>query len=168
MKKLGPFVVTLLMIVIIAIITISLGKKQKVLTIFEGNLDRRPVPIVLGHYQDTQCAMFIIQLQDAAQAVAPNGKTWFFDDIGCLTLWQQTNKLRDEMVLWVYTRDTQEWVDARKAWYSRTDDTPMEYGFGAYRNRTKGLISFAEVTLKMLRGENLTNPYVRKELLGNH
>ncbi len=167
MKKIAPVIVTFLLVAVIAIITISLGKKQKVLTIYEGNLDRQPVPIILGHYQDTQCAMFIEQIKDAAQAVAPDGRTWFFDDVGCLMLWQETNKLRAEMILWVYTRDTEEWVDARTAWYSRTDDTPMEYGFGAYQNWQDGLIDYHEVSLRMLRGDNLTNPYTRKELLGH-
>ena len=43
----------------------------------------------------------------------------------------------------------------------------MGYGFGAYKEKQEKFISFEEVVLKMIRGENLTNPYIRKELVGN-
>ncbi len=59
------------------------------------------------------------------------------------------------------------WIDGRTAWYSRDDYTPMHYGFAAYLKQQDGFIDYAEMSLKMLRGENLTNPYVRKELRGD-
>ena len=79
----------------------------------------------------------------------------------------EDQKKKDEWVLWVYTRDTSEWIDGRTAWYSRDDYTPMHYGFAAYLKQQDGFIDYAEMSLKMLRGENLTNPYVRKELRGD-
>jgi hypothetical protein len=42
----------------------------------------------------------------------------------------------------------------------------MGYGFGAYENKQDGFISYDEMSIKMLRGENLNNPYIKKELLG--
>ena len=71
------------------------------------------------------------------------------------------------MVLWVHARDTGDWVDGRRAWYARTAETPMEYGFAAHRDSQSGFVDFTTMTLYMRRGENLTNPYVRKELLGD-
>jgi len=167
MKKLVPVLVTILLVATIAIIVISRAKQVNYLTVFKGNTERVPVEIVFDHYQDTQCGMLLEKLEDSAQAVAPDGKTWFFDDVGCLAQWLGDNKSRDEMVLWVYTRDTQEWLDARSVWYSRTDQTTMHFGFAAYREKKEGYVSFEDMYHKMLRGENLTNPYTRKELLGN-
>ncbi len=168
MKKLVPVFVTLLIVAIVALLVVSRAKQVQYLTVLKGNTSREAVEIVLDHYQDTQCGMLLDRLKDSAQAVAVDGKTWFFDDVGCLALWLENNKHRDEMVLWVYTRDTKEWVDGRLAWYSRTDRTAMNYGFAAYGNPSDDRIVFNEMYRKMLRGENLTNPYIKKELLGNN
>ena len=40
----------------------------------------------------------------------------------------------------------------------------MRYGFGAYEHLQNGFISFNEMRLKMKHGENMTNPFVAKEL----
>lgn len=167
MKKLTPVLVTVLIGAAMALLVVSRARQVRHLTVFKGNLARTPVEVVFNHYQDTECGMLLDKLQDACEAVAPDGKTWFFDDAGCLAKWVGENKHRDEMVLWAYTRDTEQWVDARTAWYSRTDHTAMHYGFAAYQERKDGFLSFPEMVRKMLRGENLTNPYIRKELLGN-
>ena len=168
MRKVAPFLVVVLVVAIMAILVVTRAKQQQNLTILTGNTERIAVPLVLGHYQDTQCGMTIDHLEDSAQAAAPEGRTWFFDDVGCLALWLKTNKLRDKMNLWVYTRDTQSWIDGRQAWYSRTDQTTMEFGFAAYENHQEGRVDFQQMYQFMFRGENLTNPYTRKELLGNH
>jgi len=168
MKKLVPVLVTILLVATIAILVISRANQVQYLTVLKGNTSQQPVEIIFDHYQDTQCGMLIERLKDSAQAAAPDGKTWFFDDAGCLALWLGDNKHRDEMVLWVYTRDTEEWIDGRKAWYSRADRTVMHYGFAAYAQKKEDRIPFDEMYRKMLRGENLTNPYTRKELIGNN
>ena len=168
MKKLVPVFVTLLIVATIGLLVISRAQQVQYLTVLKGNTSREPVEIILDHYQDTECGMLLDRLKDSAQAVGTDGKTWFFDDVGCLALWLEKNKHRDEMVLWVYTRDTEEWVDGRQAWYSRTDRTAMNYGFAAHRNKADDRIVFDEMYRKMLRGENLTNPYIKKELLGNN
>lgn len=167
MRKAAPVLVTLLVVAIMLVLIVARARQQGYVTVLPGNTARQPVEVVLGRYQDTQCGMPLEQLQDAAQAVAPDGRTWFFDDVGCLALWLEKNKRAGELVLWVHARDTETWIDARTAWYSRNDSTPMLYGFAAYAVRREGLVDFTEMRNRMLRGENLTNPYVRKELLGN-
>lgn len=46
----------------------------------------------------------------------------------------------------------------------------MGYGFAAYKikpeEKKSEMISFDEMLLKMYRGENMTNPLIRKKLLG--
>jgi copper chaperone NosL len=171
MKKLAPLLVILVLVAAIAILVVSRANQVQLVTVYKGNTKQEPVEIVLNHFQGSQCGMTITQLQDSAQAAAPDGNTRFFDDVGCLALWLGDNSQRDEMVLWVYTRDTKEWLDGRVAWYSRTDSTIMNYGYAAYRENQEnreGRISFAEMYVKMLRGEHLNNPQTREELLGDH
>lgn len=167
-KKMLPLLVIFALIAIIIFVFLSRAKEQQMLTVYEGNLKGSPVAIKFGHYQDTQCGMPIKKIDDSCQVVAPDGKTWFFDDIGCMALWIENKSFIDDAKIWVYAKDKQAYIDARDAWYTLTEQTPMHYGFGAFANKEKGAIDFETMKLKMLRGENLTDPYIRRELLGDH
>jgi hypothetical protein len=142
-----------------------MSNKKQMVVIHEGNHTHKPVDLELNHFQDTQCGMTITSKKHSAQAVSPDGKTWFFDDVGCMALWYNNIKFKKEAILWVYSNDTNEYIDGRTAWYNRRDDTPMRYGFGAYKEKQDGFIDFENMIVMMLRGENMTNPYIRKELL---
>lgn len=168
MKKIIPYLVIVIIIIAIIAIFLSRASQQQMLTVYEGNTKRIALPIKLGHYQDTQCGMPIVNIQNAAQAIAPDGKTWFFDDIGCLALWMQDKAFKDKLVIWVYAKDTKTWIDGHKAWYSLTDQTSKHYGFGAYTSKKEHYVDFDTMQLRMLRGESMANPYTRRELLGEH
>lgn len=113
-----------------------------------------------------QCFMYLVGKKHTVQWVDKEGKTSFFDDIGCMILWSKAQKINlDDRVIWVYSLDTVRYIDAKKAYFSLTDETPMNYGFGAYENNKEGMINFEEMRLRMLRGENLSDPKVRKALL---
>lgn len=166
MKKIIPMVIIVLMLAIIATIFISMAKENQPVAIAKGNMEMNPLPIKLNHTNDTQCAMLIKSNRNSAQVAIPDGRTWFFDDPGCMVLWMKNRTLSDKSKLWVYTIDTKKWIDAKKAHYGVTDRTEMEYGFGAREEDNNGTINFDEMTLRMLRGENLTDPRIRKKLLG--
>jgi hypothetical protein len=42
----------------------------------------------------------------------------------------------------------------------------MHYGFSAYEKKKENLISFDEMQIRMLRGEHMANPKIRKHILG--
>ena len=166
MKKAMPIVATLIFVAVLALIFLSMAKEEGPVTIVKGNSAFKPLPIKLERTNDTECKMLIKTERNAAEVVAPDGRTWFFDDPGCMVLWLKNKEWADQAKLWVHTLDTNRWVDARKAWYGVTDSTAMHYGFGARENRCKECIDFEEMRLRMLRGENLSNPKIRKKLLG--
>ena len=168
MKKILPSLTLIAIIAIIIIIFLSMSNKKQMTVIQTGNNTFQPIQIIPNHFQDTQCGMTLVADKHSAQAISPDGKTWFFDDVGCLALWYNNIKFQKEVILWVYTNDTNEYINARNAWFNRTDTTPMGHGFGAFKNKQEGLISFEEVILKVLRNEDLRNPYIKKELLGNN
>jgi copper chaperone NosL len=167
MKKLAPVLAAVLLLAIMLVLILARAGQQGHVTVLKGNTGRGPVPIEPGRFQDTQCGMPLERSRDAAEAVDPGGKTWFFDDVGCLALWLDGTRHPDRMQLWVFSRDTEKWIDGREAWYSLTDSTTMLYGFAAYRDSQAGFVDFTGMCARMVRGENLTNPYTRKELLGN-
>ena len=99
------------------------------------------------------------------QFTSKNGKTWVFDDVGCMILWLKDKRL-DHAKLWVWAKDKKSWIDATKAWYSIDESTPMKHGFGAYEMKKDGDIDFNQMRNRVLRGEDLTNPIIRKKVLG--
>lgn len=166
MKKFLPVLTIVVLIAIIASVFVSMAKDKKMVVLHEGNKTQKPVDIKINHFQDTQCGMTITKLEHSAQAIGPSGKTWFFDDTGCMALWYKDITFKDDVKLWVYSKDSKKYVDGKKAWYDQITPTTMGYGFGAYENKKDTLISFNEMLLKMYKGENLTNPLTRKKLLG--
>jgi hypothetical protein len=91
----------------------------------------------------------------AGEVVAPDGKTWFFDDVGCLGAWIADQRFKEKAVIWVFTIDSKCWLDGREAWYSVFESTPMGYGFGAYEKKGEGMINFDTMVERMVKGENL-------------
>jgi len=157
---------TLLSLVLFCLIIFS-SSCEKSNDIFEHNHDKKPLEFQLGAVKCPQCRMPIASLTNSVQIITSDGKTYFFDDVGCMVLWIEDNKqILKELTIWVYAHDTKQWVDAKKAYYSLTDRTPMRYGFGAYQNEQKNLIAFNKMRLRMLRGLTLKDPKIRKKLLG--
>ncbi|MBN2816409.1 MAG: hypothetical protein JXQ67_06965 [Campylobacterales bacterium] len=166
MKKIAPYLTVGVIVLLIVLLFLSLGKAQKMVVIKEDNLEKIPLQIVLHKYQDSDCGMIIEDLTYASQVVAPDGKTWFFHDHGGFIHWLDTKSFKDEAVIWVMSRDTHEWIDAKKAFYSVSEITPMGYGFGAYKKKQDGFIDYDTMRLRALRGETMNNPKIRKQLLG--
>jgi len=166
MKKFMPFIVVGVLIVIIITVFLSLAKVQHMVVIKEGNVDKLPIKMELHKYQDSDCGMVIDDLTYASQVVAPDGRTWFFHDHGDFVHWLRDKPFADKAVIWVMSRDTHKWIDGRKAYYTLNELTPMGFGFGAYEHKKEGMVDFETMRLKMLHGETLKNPKIRKQLLG--
>ena len=166
MKKILPFITLIIIIAIIITIFLSMSNAKQMVVLKEGNTSLTPLEIILGKYQDSDCGMTIEDMTYVSQVVSSDGKTWFFHDHGGMANWLKDKSFKDSAKVWVMSKDSKKYIDARIAWYSKTDDTPMKYGFGAYEVKQDGFISFEEIGLKMLRNEDLRNPYIKKELLG--
>ncbi|MEA2072263.1 MAG: hypothetical protein U9O86_01660 [Campylobacterota bacterium] len=165
MKKLTPILIVLLFVGIIVTIFLSLAKVQNMVVIKEGNIEKIPLKIILNKYQDSDCGMVIEDLTYASQVIAPDGKTWFFHDHGGFVNWLKDKSFKDEAIIWVMSRDTKKWIDAKEAFFSLNEITPMGYGFGAYEKNQVGYVGFEDMRLKMLRGETMNNDKIRKKLL---
>jgi copper chaperone NosL len=166
MKKILPFITLIIIIAIIIIIFLSMSNAKQMVVLKEGNTSLTPLEIILGKYQDSDCGMVIDKMDYVSQVISSDGKTWFFHDHGGMANWLKDKSFKNDAKIWVMTIDTKQYINARTAWYSRTDNTPMRYGFGAYEVKQDGFITFDEMGLKVLRNETLRNPYIQKELLG--
>ncbi len=166
MKKVLSILLTITLLVVVAVIALSYLKKDAPITIAKGNIAQKPLPIKLNKTNDTECAMLIETETNAAEVALKDGRTWFFDDPGCMVKWLKDKPFKDSAKLWVHTVDTNRWIDAKKAKYSVTYHSAMHYGFGSLEKGDKKSIDFKEMTLRMYRNETLANPKYRKKLLG--
>ncbi|MRJ02061.1 MAG: hypothetical protein GXO19_04230 [Epsilonproteobacteria bacterium] len=147
-----------------ALLLLSLVGCEKIEVYKSGNKSGEPLDFKPREVQCVKCTMELEGKVHSAQAVLPDGKTFFFDDPGCLALWLK-GKEREKIRLWVYTNDTKHYIDAEKAWYRLGEKTPMNYGFGAYEKRVRGSVNFDTFLTMMYRGENMTNPAIRRRIL---
>jgi len=132
------------------------------------NSKKVPLEFKDNTIQCPQCHMYLSSTKYTAQIITQDLKTHFFDDVGCATLWLKEQKIEPQTItFWIFSNDTNRYIDAFKTFYSINDITPMHYGFGAYAHPKEGLIDFTEMRLRMLRGENMSDPKIRKKLLGN-
>ena len=142
--------------------------EQKVL-VKTGNTKKEPLEIVLEQYLCIESKLPITELENSAQAILPDGKTYFFNDVGNMMLWLSRQKEKEAITLWVYAKDTKRYIAAKTAWYSRVEITPMGYGFAPYEWRLYGTADyyFDEIYLCAIRGETLLNPMINKLLTFN-
>jgi nitrous oxide reductase accessory protein NosL len=85
-----------------------------------------------------RCAMVVSDRENTTQVINPaNGKVYMFDDIGCMILWFDDEKIpwKDKAVIWITDAKTGKWIDARKAFYDTENITPMAYGFSAHKTK---------------------------------
>jgi len=75
MKKVMPILGTVIFIVIVAVIFVSMAEKEQPVTIVKGNTAFKPLPIKLNRTNDTQCKMLIKSERNAAEVIAPDGRT---------------------------------------------------------------------------------------------
>ena len=114
-----------------------------------------------------QCHMPLPKSNIHTSFIKGNSITEYFDDIGCMVLWMKENNIDLKSVdIKVFSNDTKKYIDATVAFYRFDEKTPMMYGFSAYEKSQENSIEFDEVYMKMLRGEHMANPKIRKQILG--
>ena len=114
-----------------------------------------------------QCNMPLPKSNIHTSAISGNFGKEYFDDIGCMVLWMKKNSIDLKSVdITVFSNDTKKYIDATKAFYKFNENTPMHYGFSAYEESQDNSINFNEVYMRMLRGEHMANPKIRKQILG--
>jgi len=152
-------------IVLLGLAYYKISSNQKIEDI--KNTKMLPIEIIPNKMQDPQCRMYLSGNDFAVEVITKDYKTHYFDDPGCAVLWMHDNKIDPkDVTIWAYSMDSKKWIDAKKAYYSISDfQTPMHYGFGTHEKNGKRFISFEDMRLRMLRGENMTNPKIRRKIL---
>ena len=138
-----------------------MSNKQKMIVTVNDNFKHQPIDIVIGHYQDSDCGMPLEDINYASQVISPSGKTWFFHDHGGMAHWLEDKDFKNKVKIFVWAKDTKKWIDGKKAYYTTTENTPMKHGFGAYKYKKDGMITFMQMYERVLHNETLANPYYK-------
>jgi len=112
-----------------------------------------------------QCNMELAPSNIHSAYLQKGDDIYYFDDIGCMVLWSHDNNV-DTHRAKVFSLDTHKYIDAASASYTMGEKTPMSYGFSAYEKSVDGAMDFDEISIKILRGEHMANPKIRKQVLG--
>ncbi len=97
-----------------------------------------------------RCQMMLSERNFSAQVrVFPEGKrskVFKFDDMGCAVLWLDTQSYKDDpkTEIWVNNFKTNEWINARLAWFVKGQTTPMNYGLGAQPEKAEGALNYEQ------------------------
>jgi len=162
-QVLGKILMFVVIIAIIVVMFLAFGNSQGARYVYKGNEKHTVVPIKPKEYQCSECTMDIEDMKYAVEVVLDDGRTYFFDEVGCAVLWMKDKSHIAK--IWVKTVDTNRWIDAKDAYYSRVDATPMGYGFGAYEHNKNGFVEYEKMKNLMLQGQNLQDPFVKKALM---
>lgn len=130
--------------------------------IFLGCENKNDSGIGKVHWDRDMCARCVMVVSDrhnTVQLQVPTSKKQYvFDDIGCMAIWlDETNaSFKDSVKVWVNDASNGEFIDAREAFYTTQNITPMSFGFSAYKTKKdiKGnaeIINYKEVIERSLR-----------------
>lgn len=114
-----------------------------------------------------KCNMILPESNIHTAKTIVKSKEYLFDDIGCLVLWAKDKNIEmQETKITIFANDTHKYIDSSSAFFTIHEKTPMNYGFSAYEKEMPNSIKMDEVWLRMLRGEHMANPKIRKQILG--
>lgn len=149
----------------VLVIIYSIAVRDEPLLKSRGNRTGYPVNFIPGHTIDPVSKMLIRRYENSAEAVLANGDTYFFGEPADMILWIDTHHKETIQNIWVYTQDTHRWLYAPNAWYATRENTPVGYGIGAREHRCRHCIPYSVMKQRVLEGETLLNPRIRKRLL---
>ena len=125
----------------------------------ENSSDSSEVKLHWDRDMCTRCVMVISDRHNTVQVTNPKtSKNYMFDDIGCMALWFNDEKIswNDEAVVKITDADTGEWINAKDAFYDSQNITPMGFGYSAHKTKDsikkdQEIIDYEEVLRRVLK-----------------
>lgn len=139
----------LLLLLVIGVLALSAcGKKYE--------------PVAIQEDVDV-CAICNMQVKDnayATQIITKDGKSYKFDDIGCMNEWKKRNGTDNIGMDYVRDYNSKDWIEFSKASYVYDESlrTPMAYGVISFKNADSAKAFVAEQGAgKVLSAEELAS-----------
>lgn len=120
---------------------------------------KETVPVAINAKNDkcAQCNMAVVDDQFATQVVLKNGKTYTFDDIGCMFKWVKDNPEEEIAAQFVRDYETQKWIKAENATYvyERSIKTPMAYNVITFSKEEKAKKFAADLNATVMKSTEM-------------
>jgi hypothetical protein len=131
-------------------------------SLFSGCERKSVSDVAEVHWDRDMCARCVMVVSDRKNTVQvrepQSGKIYMFDDIGCMALWFEDEKIawKDGAIIWITDLSTGEWINARTAFYDTQNITPMAYGFSAHKTKEsikegEEIVDFNEVVKRVVK-----------------
>ncbi|HHB79966.1 MAG TPA: hypothetical protein ENK85_12100 [Saprospiraceae bacterium] len=123
------------------------------------------------------CNMGLTDQRYNVQAINKYGEVRWYDDIGCLAEdirgegWKKWDG--ETAVIWIGDASKgnvpSNWIDAKKAYYTYGEHTPMGYGYSAHEAKPDGEYFDYLTTLKRINeGKTMREKFVKEKKMLNH
>ncbi len=114
-----------------------------------------------------QCLMGIADSLWAVQAINAQGDVLWFDDIGCLFEYMQSDNWKkfvnnQKVQLWVGDSENGGWIDAQKAYYNFGKHTPMGYGYSAVPVANDSTFTFDQIQKRIKEGKTMRESFLKE------
>jgi len=148
--------VKLLLLSIVVLLNFSACEKRDPKALHEVHWDRDMCE---------RCKMVVSERHHAVQVInVENRRSYMFDDIGCVVLWFDDEKITwaSKAKIWITDVTTGKWIDARKAFYDTNNITPMAYGLAAHKSKEsikegEEIVNFEEMSKRIFKIETNKN-----------
>ena len=137
------------------------------------SVDQSPREINFDRDVCINCLMGLADQKYSAQAINKYGDVIWFDDLGCLVQYMDTEDWKrfdgESAQMWIGDCETGEWLDVKKAWYRYGDRTPMGYGYGALKNKADSTYDFETVVKRIHEGKTMREDFIKEKKMNmNH
>lgn len=131
------------------------------------------VPVAIDEKNDkcVQCNMAVLDDQFATEVVLENGKTYTFDDIGCMFKWVDENPDQKIAARFVRDYESEKWIKVEEATYVYDESikTPMAYNVISFSNEKKAKEFAADLNATVLTSKEIEDHSwgMNKEMMMN-
>ena len=148
-----------------------------ILSSCNSEVDYSPRDINFDRDACAVCKMGLTDQRYNVQAINKYGEVRWYDDIGCLAEdirgegWKKWDG--ETAVIWIGDaskgNEPSNWIDAKKAYYNYGSDTPMGYGYSAFKIKPEGEIFDYSTTLQRIDdGKTMREQFLKDKKMMHH
>jgi copper chaperone NosL len=118
------------------------------------------------------CLMGLADQKFSAQSINLRNEVLWYDDLGCLVEYMKSPDWEtyggDDAVSYIGDAETGQWVRVEDAWYVYGVDTPMGYGYAAYKENREGAFDFETTVQRINDGVTMREDFLEKKKMLHH
>jgi len=135
-------------------------------------VDQSPREINFDRDICVNCLMGLADQKFSAQSINQRNEVIWYDDLGCLVEYMNSPDWAkyggDEAVSYIGDAENGGWIRVEEAWYLYGIDTPMGYGYAAYKDFREGAFDFETTVERIENGITMREDFLKKKKMLHH